>query len=116
MQVLVTTDNHIEGSERLTRYVESIVEAATGRFGKQVTRVEVHLTDENGGQKVTENDHRCAMEARLAGLHPVAVTHKASSIDEALAGAGDKLEKALDKTIDKVAQKKGRTSFSGDPQ
>ena len=66
MQVQVHTDNHVNGSAGLTAHVESVVTGALDRFGNRVTRVEVHIGDENG-HKGGEHDKRCAMEARLSG-------------------------------------------------
>ena len=116
MQIQVNTNNHVEGTAELTRHVESVVEAALGRFGERITRVEVHLGDENSSSKSGDSDKRCAMEARLAGLQPIAVTELAPSLDEALSGAADKLEKVLDRTLGRLDDVKGRTSMGGDQQ
>lgn len=114
MQIQVSTDNHIEGSERLTRQVEAVVEGALGRFSDRITRVEVHLTDESSSQKSAGNDKRCGMEARLAGLQPITVSHDGSSLEQALDGAADKLEKTLKRTLGRLDDPKGRTSYAGD--
>jgi len=114
MQIQVSTDNHIEGGEELTREVEAVVEGALGRFGDRITRVEVHLTDENSSSKSGDNDKRCVMEARLAGLQPITVSHDGSSLDQALNGAADKLEKTLKRTLGRLDEHKGRTSYGGD--
>lgn len=50
MQTLVNTDHNIDGREGLVNYVEGAVEASLGRFSQQITRVEVHLSDEAGGK------------------------------------------------------------------
>jgi len=113
MLVQVNTDNHIKGGEELARRVEAEVEGTLVRFGEQITRVEVHLHDENG-PKGGDRDLRCLMEARVAGHQPVAVSCAAASLDDAVAGAVDKLEKALDHLFDKLTNHKGRTSFGGD--
>lgn len=114
MQVQVNTDNHIEGGEKLTRHVTSVVEGTLGRFSDRITRVEVHLTDESSAAKSAGNDKRCAMEARIGGLKPIAVTHDSPTVDQAIDGAVEKLEKAIDRTFDKLNDVKGRTSFGGD--
>lgn len=115
MQVQVNTDNHIGGSEGLVRQVQDVVEGTLGRFGDQVTRVEVHLNDENSNTESGGNDKRCLMEARLAGLQPVAVSHDGATLEQAIDGAADKLQKALDRTLGRLGDKKGRTSYGGDP-
>jgi hypothetical protein len=41
----------------------------------------------------------CAMEARAAGLKPVAVSHLATTPSETVSGAAAKRERALDSTL-----------------
>jgi ribosome-associated translation inhibitor RaiA len=114
MQIQVNTDNHIEGGAKLTQHVESVVDDALKRFGDRITRVEVVFTDENSSHKSGDDDMRCALEARLAGLQPIAVTHHAASLDQALSGAIDKMRKMLDRTLGKRDDPRGRTSYSGE--
>lgn len=101
MHIQVNTDNNIEGSARMTAYFTETLNESLDRFQDQITRVEVHLSDENG-QKQGSDDKRCLLEARLKGLKPVVVTHHAESIDLAVSGAIDKLVKSLDNTIGKL--------------
>lgn len=114
MLVEVVTDNHIAGSEALTRHVEATMEDALARFGERVTRVEVHLHDDNSSAKSGDNDKRCAIEARLAGLQPINITHRAASIDQALDGAAEKLERAIEHTLGRLEDRGGRMSYGGD--
>ena len=109
MQVQVHTDNHVNGSAGLTAHVESIVMGALDRFGNRVTRVEVHIGDENG-HKGGEHDKRCAMEARLSGLQPIAVTGQGTIVEAAISAAVDKLVRTIDRTLEKKYGAKGRTS------
>jgi DNA-directed RNA polymerase specialized sigma24 family protein/ribosome-associated translation inhibitor RaiA len=99
MQILVNTDSHIEGGANLTQEVETTVRQALGRFGERITRVQVYLSDENSPQKFGDADKRCVMEARLGGLQPITVSHQGSSLDQAVGGAADKLEKTLKRTL-----------------
>ena len=112
MLVNVHTDNHIKGSDGLARRVEDEVSGSLERFGDQVVTVEVYLHDDNG--KKHGIDKRCVMEARLSGLKPIAATHMAETLDEAIDGAAEKLERSIDSTVDKLSHYKGRTSFGGD--
>jgi len=98
MQVQVNTDKNIEGGERLTEYVRTTLNARLRRFGAQITRVEAHLSDEDS-RKSHGNDKKCVLEARPAGLQPVVVTHLAATLDQAIGGAVEKLERALDSTF-----------------
>jgi ribosome-associated translation inhibitor RaiA len=113
VQIQVTTDNHIDGGQEFSQQVEATVEAALGRFRERLTRVTVHLTDENS-HKSSADDKRCAMEARAAGLKPLAVTHLAATLDEAIDGAADKLERVLDHAFGRIEDSKDRVSMSGD--
>ena len=115
MQVQIHTDNHIKFGDELGTFVENEVRGSLDRFGEQITRVEVHLHDENG-HKSGPQDKRCVMEARVAGHQPVAVHHDAATLDAAVSGAADKLEKSLDHLFDKLGHHKGRVPFGGEPE
>jgi len=109
MQVQVNTDRNVKGSEQLELYVQSTVEASLGRFGERITRVEVHLSDDNG-DRTRGDDKRCLLEARPAGMQPVVVTNVGETIDQAVDGAVEKMEKLLDSTFAKLDDPKGRPS------
>lgn len=98
MQIQINTDHNIEGHERLADHVREVVKTALGRFIDRITRVEVHLSDESG-DKHGGGDKRCMLEARLAGRRPTVVTHHAATVHEAVSGAADKLERALESVL-----------------
>lgn len=114
MIVQVKTDNHIQGSAELTSQVEEVLENAMARFNPRVTRVDVHFSDVNSRQKHSDDDKRCVMEARLAGLKPVAVSHNGSTIAQALEGAAETLQQTLLKTLRRLEHAKGRISYAGE--
>ena len=101
MQIQVNTDKNIEGSARMSAYFKETLEDALNRFADQITRIEVHLSDENA-DKEGSDDKRCLLEARLKGLRPVVVSHQAENLDFAVSGAIDKLVKSLESTIGKL--------------
>jgi hypothetical protein len=100
MQVQVHTDNHIEGHERLSRWVESVVTDALSRFEDRITSVQVHLGDENS-DKGGDNDKRCMMEVRIEGRPPTAVTHHAATVDQAVDGAAERAQRAVEHILEK---------------
>ncbi len=102
MDVLVNTDSSVENNATLSEQVETNLRTALDRFASKLTRVEVHLSDENS-HKHGADDKRCVIEARIAGRQPTAVTHNAPDIDKAVAGAVDKLKRSLDSVFGKLA-------------
>ena len=105
MQVILNTDHNLTATDELSARVEAEVTAAIDRFSERVTRVEAHLNDENSG-KAGPADKRCMLEARVRGHSPVAVTANAEDYDLALAGAADKLARALDSLLGRLDDKR----------
>lgn len=112
MQIQVNTDRNVEGHERLARYIEDKVRAALSQFGDQITRVEVHLSDETGA-KSGGADKRCLLEARPAGRQPLAVSHEAATVEDAFGGAATKLQHLLKSTLGRAQDHKGGESIRG---
>lgn len=101
MLIEINTDNHIEGREKMERYFSNMLSETLKRFEDKVTRLEVHIGDENS-DKEGDNDKRCMIEARVAGMKPVAVTNHSDTIEKAVAGASDKIKRVLETTFDKM--------------
>ena len=114
MQVHVTTDNHIRGSESLVSDIEASINAELKRFASQITRVEVHLADENS-HKTGTIDKKCTLEARVAGLQAVAASASGGNVEQAIAAALDKLVAQLDHKLGRLSQRKGRTPMGDEP-
>jgi ribosome-associated translation inhibitor RaiA len=101
MLIQVNTDRHIDGHETFATQVRAVVESAASRFSDQITRVEVHLSDENGN-KSGQDDKRCMMEARLEGRPPLAVTHEAATLGQAIDGAAERLTRLIEHTLGRL--------------
>ncbi|WP_225775134.1 HPF/RaiA family ribosome-associated protein [Pseudomonas sp. Marseille-Q5115] len=94
MQVQVNS-NQVTAGVGLHDWVGSTVEDALERFDDFLTRVEIHVSDENA-DKAGAQDKRCQIEARPKGHSPISVTHKAEALDLAVQGAADKMCHALE--------------------
>jgi ribosome-associated translation inhibitor RaiA len=105
MQIQVHSDNHIEGSARLVEWVSDSVASKLERFDDELTRIVVHLHDDNGA-KAGAHDKRCQIEARPKGLQPLSVTHKSESIEQSIDGAIEKMHHALEHLFGKLRQKR----------
>ncbi len=101
MHIQVNTGKNIEGHEELVAEVEATVTNLLSHFSADITRVEVHLSDEDG-DKNGQNDKRCLMEVRLEGRQPTAVTCQAATLALAVAGAADKLKNSLESTLGRL--------------
>jgi ribosome-associated translation inhibitor RaiA len=109
MQIQVNSDHNLKGGEPLSESVRATVEDALSHFSDRITRVEVHLGDENAG-KSGNNDKRCMMEARLEGQPPIAVTEHAETIAQAIDGAAERLVHRLEHTLGRLQDKRRHPS------
>ena len=109
MQIQINTDHIVEGHEALADHIRGVVKSSLRSVSDHITRVEVHLTDESG-HKDTQNDKRCMMEARLEGRRPIAVTHHATTLHEAIDGAADKLTRLVESTVGRLQDQRNRAS------
>jgi ribosome-associated translation inhibitor RaiA len=105
MQIQINTDSNIEGDAELVQQIKAVVANSLDRFSEQLTRVEVHLSDQNSDKKLGTEDKRCLLEARLAGLQPISVSDRAATLERAVDGAVDKLTRSLDSTLGRLGQR-----------
>src|SRR5690554_2222161 len=101
MEIFFNTDKNVEGKERIEAYFTNQIKSDLIRFEDKVTRVEVHLSDENAA-KSGAKDKKCVIEARPHGLKPVAVSSYEDSIEKAISSATKKLESSLTSLLGKL--------------
>jgi len=94
MKIQFNTGRNIIGSEELRTSLTSIISGELSRFNDHITRLEVHLSDEDSNKNGV-NDKRCMIEARLEGMKPIAVTNHADTQEQAVTGAVQKLKSSL---------------------
>lgn len=105
MKIQVNTDRHISGNQEKSALIIESIANSLDRFSEKITRIEVHLSDENSKKK-GQNDIKCLLEARLKGLEPVAVSKQADTVDKAVDGAIDKMTSLLDSKLGKLKKHK----------
>jgi len=98
MKIQFNTDSNITESKELRDSLIALISEGLSRFSEHITRLEVHLSDENS-LKEGLNDKRCLLEARLEGRQPIAVKNQANNLENAVTGAVDKLKSSLDTKI-----------------
>lgn len=110
MQIQINTDHNIDGREALADHVRGVVAGALSRFSDRITRIEVHLSDQSGddgGASSGQDDKRCMLEARIEGRQPLAVTHQAATLHQAVDVAADKLSRMIEHTLGRAARSEG---------
>jgi ribosome-associated translation inhibitor RaiA len=107
MQIQISTDRNIEGNEALAAYVSGEIEQALSRFSANITRVEVHLSDENSDKKGGKDGMKCVIETRIEGRQPLAVTHQATTLEQAFSGAADKVIRLIESTLGRSGNQRG---------
>lgn len=113
MQININTDNQVHVTEEARQKWQSEIASALQRFRDWITRVEVHLTDENSSSKGGSDDIRCLMEARPAGKQPVSIEVRVSSPDHAITEGAKTLQRRLGTLQDK-SRAEGRKGSRGD--
>ena len=101
MKIQFNTDSNITESKELRDSLIALISEGLSRFSDQITRLEVHLSDENS-HKEGLNDKRCLLEARLEGRQPIAVKNQANNLEQVVVGAVDKLKVSLDTKIGRL--------------
>ena len=96
MTIQINSDNNLSVHEAFGDKLDDLLSEELSRFSEHITRLEVHLSDENGS-KDGLNDKKCLLEARLEGRQPIAVTERANDYELAVSGAIKKLKTSLDK-------------------
>jgi len=111
MQIQINTDHNIEVHEALAAQLRDTVATSLHRFDERITRVEMHLSDENAN-KSGQNDKRCLLEARLNGRQPIAASFAAHSLGQAVDGAADKLVRSIESALGRAEQPTAASDWS----
>jgi ribosome-associated translation inhibitor RaiA len=108
MQIQINSDRNIEIDEALHAVISDGLEGTLGRFREGITLLEVHLSDQNSDKKGGHDDIRCLLEARLEGHQPIAVVHRAASVDLAVEGATARLNKLIKHSLERLREQQSQ--------
>lgn len=104
MKIQLNTDKNIKGTEGLEAFVSEKLLGSFKHLSHYVTRIEVHLSDQNG-EKGGADDIQCKMEARIENRKPVTVVSKSDTKEKALDAATGKLKSALSTIVGKMKER-----------
>jgi hypothetical protein len=102
MQILINSDNQVDLTAGQVEQWQTEIASSLERFRDWITRVEVHLTDQNSQAKGGSDDIRCLMEARPASKQPVSIEVRSASVDRAIREATKTLERRLSGIVEKA--------------
>ncbi|WP_231582701.1 HPF/RaiA family ribosome-associated protein [Pedobacter sp. BMA] len=95
MTIQLNTDKNLTIHQEYEDKIQTQITDTLSRFADLITRLEVHLSDENGSKDGLD-DKRCLIEAKITGKEPIAVTNLGNNYDLAIAGALTKLKSKLE--------------------
>lgn len=98
MQFQFNSDSSVMGTDNVAERIENAVRAKLARFEDRLTRVEVHVSDENG-RKGGADDKACTIEARPRGDRPIGVTEHAADVDTAARRAAGTMSQRLERVL-----------------
>lgn len=101
MQFQFNSDSSVMGTENVAERIEAQVREKLSRFEDRLTRLEVHVRDENGA-KGGDDDKACMIEARIRGSKPIGVTANADNVDDAARKAANTMAQRLERYFGKA--------------
>lgn len=105
MQFQFNSDSSVMGTDNVAERIENSVRHKLARFEERLTRLEVHVSDENA-RKGGADDKTCMIEARPRGGRPIGVTEHAADVDTAARLAANKLEQRLGRVLGRESRHK----------
>ncbi|MBT8388860.1 MAG: HPF/RaiA family ribosome-associated protein [Altererythrobacter sp.] len=98
MQFQFNSDSSVMGTDNVAERIEEQVRAKLARFEDRLTRLEVHVSDENA-RKGGGDDKTCLIEARPRGAKPIGVTEHAADVDTASRKAANTMAQRLERVL-----------------
>ncbi len=100
MQFQFNSDSSVMGTQNVAERIENQLRQKLARFEDRLTRLEVHVGDDNA-RKGGADDKHCTIEARIRGEKPIGVTGNASDVDAAARIAGNTMAQRLERHFGK---------------
>jgi ribosomal subunit interface protein len=101
MQIQINSDKNINITDELKEDYKAKTEKRLARFDSFITRIEVHLSDENS-EKSGLNDKKCLIEARMENRQPIIVTDTSEAIEKSFSSALNKMRRKMDSIVGKM--------------
>ena len=96
------TDKTIHGDQGQRDHFEALITNEISQYSTHISRIDVHLSDENGKQKGVK-DIRCLLEAQIVRSQPIVAIEYSDTVELAVAGAIHKLKASLEKIHERTS-------------
>jgi hypothetical protein len=103
MKIQFNTDKNVNGTEDFITPLTFLIEEVLEKYSAQITRIEVHLSDEDGDKEGLKAK-RCLMEARLSGMNPIAVSSQSDTEEQAVTESLNKLKSSLETLLGRLSK------------
>ncbi len=104
MDIIINTDHSLDSSDKMISYFKEEITKELKNFSDIITRVELHITDENG-PKTNLDNIKCKIEARLKGRQPLVVSGKADKVEKAISSCTSKMKSVLNTKVGKLSNR-----------
>lgn len=101
MIIIFNTDHNIQAGDFFTSPLESILLDKLEKYNRKITKLEVHLTDENGKKKGVD-DKRCLLEAHIDKMEPTIGSCLSDTYESSLIGAIKNLKASLETKLGRL--------------
>ncbi len=105
MQIQFNSDSSVMGTENVAERIEAAVREKLARFEDRLTRLEIHVRDDNA-RKGGGDDKACMIEARPRSGRPIGVTEHAADVDTAARRAANTMAQRLESVLGKEMRHK----------
>jgi ribosomal subunit interface protein len=96
MQILIHPSS-VSSTPAITEHAVRCITHALRHVAQRVTRVDVHLHDDNGPKHGVAQ--RCVVEVHVARQHPLAVHHTSSDLYASIHTVATKLRRLVEKRV-----------------
>jgi hypothetical protein len=101
MIIQFDTAHNVYANEKFKAPLIDLLTDKLNRLSQNITRLEVHLADENGNKEGV-NDKRCILEAHIEGMSHAVVKNHANTYEQAVDGAAEKLIGSLNSMLGRL--------------
>ncbi len=116
MIVQINGHSHADVDSRKITWMQTALGEEFARFADQISRVEVHFSDENGVDRKGSDDIRCLMEVRLNGKQPINVESRRDSVENAFREAASAMLRRMESLHGKEISVKRKSQRDSSPK